>query len=81
MEYYTTVKQYTSECSMVAISRGRVAKRKIHTHTHTHTHTLSLSLSLIYNWQWCTLLKKRMEYWGQGNRKRPTFLCTLYCII
>ena len=88
MEYYATVKQYTSKCSMVAISRGRVANRKIHTHTrthtHTHTHSLSLSLSLSLSrlhWQWWMLLKKRMEYWGQGNRKRLTFLCTLYCII
>ena len=38
MEYYAIVKQYTSKYSMLAISRGRVANRKIH----------SLSLSPVY---------------------------------
>ena len=78
MEYYTTVKQYTSKCSMVAISRGRVAKRKIHTHTHTHTHSLSLSLSHL-QLAMVHASKEENGVLGAGEQKEADF--SLYTLL
>ena len=76
MEYYATVKQYTSKCSMVAISRGRVAKRKIHTHTHTHSLSLSLShlqLAMV------RASKEENGVLGAGEQKETDF--SLYTLL
>ena len=75
MEYYATVKQYTSRYSMLAISRGRMAKRKIHTHTHTHTLSLSLSFTLAM----VDASEEETGVLGAGEQKEADF--SLYTLL
>lgn len=66
MEYYATVKQYTSKYSMLAISRGRVAKRK---------NTLSLSFTLV------TVDASKEENGVLGAREQKEANFSLYTLL
>ena len=69
MEYYATVKQYTSKYSMLAISRGRLANRKIH----------SLSLFLLFTLVTVDASKEENGVLGAGEQKEANF--SLYTLL